>query len=85
MVEAAEIALAPLGPVDLVLVAPDDPTAMARHTDECRARGVPFAADPSQTLTFLDGPAVRQLVEGATWLFTNAYEAGLVAPRRAPS
>ena len=51
---------------------------MLRHTAECRERGAAFAADPSQTLTFLDGDAIRQLVEGATYLFTNEYEAGLV-------
>jgi adenosine kinase len=42
---------------------------------------VPFAADPSQTLTFLDGEAIRQLVTGAAYLFTNEYEAGLVADK----
>ncbi len=78
MAEAAQIELGPLGPMDLVVVSPNDPAAMQRHTAECRARGTAFAADPSQTLSFLDGPAVRGLVEGATWLFTNAYESGLV-------
>jgi adenosine kinase len=78
MAEAAEIELAPFGDVDLVVVAPNDPGAMLRHTAECRERGVAFVADPSQTLTFLDGDAIRQLVEGATYLFTNEYEAGLV-------
>ena len=78
MSEAAEIDLAGLGEFDLVVVAPDDPAAMARHTSSCRDRGVPFAADPSQQLAFLQGPAIRQLIEGATWLFTNEYEAGLV-------
>jgi adenosine kinase len=42
---------------------------------------VPFAADPSQTLTFLDGDAIRALVDGAAYLFTNEYEAGLVADK----
>ncbi len=78
MAEAAGIELAPLGAFDLVVVAPNDPGAMLRHTAECRESGTPFAADPSQTLTFLDGDAIRQLVEGATYLFTNEYEAGLV-------
>ncbi len=78
MAEAASIELAPLGDVDLVLVAPNDPGAMLRHTAECRARGVAFAADPSQTLTFLDGDAIRQLVDGATYLFSNEYESGLI-------
>jgi len=78
MAEAAEIELAPLGEVDLVVVAPNDPSAMLRHTAECKARGTAFAADPSQTLSFLDGAAIRTLLDGAAWLFTNEYEAGLV-------
>lgn len=77
MAEAAAIALDDVE-ADLVLVSPNDPGAMLRHTQECRDRGVPFAADPSQTLTFLDGEAIRSLVTGATYLFTNEYEAGLV-------
>lgn len=80
MAEAAGISLADVD-VDLVLVSPNDPGAMLRHTAECRERGVPFAADPSQTLTFLDGEAIRQLVTGAAYLFTNEYEAGLVADK----
>lgn len=78
MVEAADLALAPLGPLDLVVVAPDDPQAMLNHTRECRDAGTPFAADPSQQLAFLDGESIRQLVRGAAYLFSNDYEAGLV-------
>jgi adenosine kinase len=78
MVEAALIDLADLGELDLVVVAPDDPDAMLRHSASCRKRGVPFAADPSQQLAYMDGEAIRGLVEGATYLFTNEYEAGLV-------
>lgn len=78
MAEAAQIELATVGEFDLVVVAPNDPGAMLRHTAECRARKVSFAADPSQTLTFLDGDAIRQLVDGATYLFSNEYESGLI-------
>jgi len=78
MAEAAEIDIAAVGEVDLVVVAPDDPGAMLRHSASCRDRGVPFAADPSQQLAFMDGEGVRGLVEGATYLFTNEYEASLV-------
>jgi adenosine kinase len=81
MAEAALIELAPFGALDLVVVAPNDPGAMIRHTAECRDGGVPFAADPSQTLTFLDGDSIRQLVDGARYLFTNEYEAGLIAEK----
>jgi adenosine kinase len=80
MAEAADISLDDVS-ADLVVVSPNDPGAMLRHTAECRERGVPFAADPSQTLTFLDGDAIRQLVDGATYLFTNEYEAGLLAAK----
>ncbi len=78
MADAAGIDIAALGELDLVVVAPDDPGAMLRHSATCRDRGVPFAADPSQQLAFMDGASIRGLVEGATYLFTNAYEAELV-------
>ena len=81
MSEAREIELAPLaarvGHLDLVVIGANDPEAMLRHTEECRARGYAFAADPSQQLAFADGPFIRRLVGGATWLFSNEYEASL--------
>ena len=80
MAEAATISLDDVE-VDLVLVSPNDPGAMLRHTAECTARAIPFAADPSQTLTFLDGEAITALITGAAYLFTNEYEAGLVAQK----
>ncbi|WP_374999661.1 carbohydrate kinase family protein [Aeromicrobium sp. CTD01-1L150] len=82
MSEAREIELGPvaerLGNVDLVVVAPNDPVAMVRHTQECRERGIRFAADPSQQLARMDGSDVRQLVTGAAYLFTNNYETQLL-------
>lgn len=66
------------GRPDLVLIAPDDPEAMVRHTELCRDHGIAFAADPSQQLTRLDGDAVRALITGAKFLFTNDYEWGLL-------
>jgi adenosine kinase len=81
MSEAREIELGPIAAradgLDLVVVSPNDPEAMLRHTDECRARGLPFAADPSQQLAWMDGESIRQLIDGATYLFTNEYEAAL--------
>ncbi|MFJ5712892.1 carbohydrate kinase family protein [Streptomyces sp. NPDC093105] len=62
----------------LVLVSPDDPEAMLRHTRACRDLGIPFAADPSQQLARLDGDQVRELVDGARFLFTNEYETALL-------
>ncbi|MGH3200577.1 MAG: carbohydrate kinase family protein [Streptosporangiaceae bacterium] len=64
--------------VDLVLVCPDDPEAMLRHTQACRDRAVPFAADPSQQIARMDGRDLRRLVDGARYLFTNEYERALL-------
>ncbi|MFI6656104.1 carbohydrate kinase family protein [Streptomyces sp. NPDC050523] len=85
MAEAAEIDLRDLisagARPDLVLVSPNDPAAMLRHTGDCRTLGIPFAADPSQQLARLDGDQARDLVAGASWLFTNEYEAALLQER----
>ncbi|MFF7779586.1 carbohydrate kinase family protein [Streptomyces tanashiensis] len=82
MAEAREIDLrevvARTGRLELVLVSPDDPEAMLRHTRACRDLGIPFAADPSQQLARLDGAEVRELVDGARFLFTNEYETALL-------
>ena len=82
MTEAREIELGPIadrvGGLDLVLIGANDPEAMNRHTDECRFREIPFVADPSQQLAWLDGDGIKQLVDGAAYLFSNDYEAGLI-------
>lgn len=82
MSEAREIELLPVaervGGLDLVVISPNDPEAMHRHTDECRARGIAFAADPSQQLAWMDGAQIRRLIDGAAYLFCNEYEAALL-------
>ncbi len=82
MSEAREIELKPVeervGGVDYVLVAPNDPEAMLRHTQECRERGYAFLADPSQQLAFGDGELIRELIDGAAILFSNEYESALI-------
>jgi adenosine kinase len=84
MSEARMIELGPIHEkwgLDLVLIGADDPEAMLRHTDECRARGIPFIADPSQQLAFADGPFIRKLVDGADYLITNEYESHLTSTK----
>ncbi len=82
MADARDIELAPVadrvGGLDLVFISANDPEAMLRHTDECRTRGYRFAADPSQQVAWMDGAGIRKLIDGATYLFTNEYEAALV-------
>jgi len=78
MSEAREIELAPIvakvGEPQYVVVGPDDPDGMLRHTQECRQRGYAFIADPSQQLAFSGGELIRELIDGAALLFTNEYE-----------
>ncbi|GAA1936760.1 carbohydrate kinase family protein [Streptomyces sodiiphilus] len=85
MAEARDICLREVieraGGLAMVLVSPDDPDAMLRHTHTCRELGIPFAADPSQQLARLGREEVRELVTGARWLFTNEYESELLRER----
>jgi adenosine kinase len=64
--------------VDLVLVGAGDPAAMQRFTADCRTAGLPFAADFSQQVAFLDGDAMRSLIDGAAYLFCNEYEEAVI-------
>lgn len=78
MSEARNISLAQvttaIGTPELVIIGANDPAAMVVHTEECRALGLAFAADPSQQLARLSGEEIRQLINGAAYLFTNDYE-----------
>jgi adenosine kinase len=82
MSEARQIELAPIvarvGAPSYVLVGPDDPDGMLRHTRECRQRGYAFIADPGQQLAFGEGELIRELVDGAAILFSNEYESHLI-------
>jgi adenosine kinase len=81
MSEDKEIDLASVagraGDFDLVLIGASDPEAMTAFTAQCRKHGIPFATDTSWQLARLDGEEVRDLVDGATYLFCNEYEATL--------
>lgn len=82
MAVAPDIELGPvearLGGLDLVVVSPNAPEAMLRHTDEARSRGIPVVADPSQQLARLDGKQIRTLVDGAAYVIANDYERSLL-------
>jgi len=82
MSEARNIELLPvehrLGGLDLVIISPNDPMGMLRHTQECRDRGIAFVADPSQQLARMTGEEIRSLIDGAAYLITNDYERDLL-------
>ncbi|MEU4601938.1 carbohydrate kinase family protein [Kribbella sp. NPDC023972] len=85
MAEARELDLgaihAATGGIDLVLIGADDPAGMLKHTELAKANGIAIAADPSQQLARMEGEEIKRLVEGAEYLFTNEYEAGLMVQK----
>ncbi|MDE2951232.1 MAG: carbohydrate kinase family protein [Chloroflexota bacterium] len=66
---------------DMVVVSPNDPVAMVKLTDECRARGIPFVYDPSQQAPRLGGEALRRGMLGARLMVVNAYEASVICSK----
>jgi adenosine kinase len=81
MSEDSEIGVAELAAragADLVLIGAGDPAAMHRYTADCRLADIPFAADFSQQVAFLDGESIRALVDGAAYLFCNEYEEAVI-------
>ncbi|GAA1681591.1 carbohydrate kinase family protein [Kribbella sp. NPDC056951] len=85
MAESRELDLgaihAAAGGIDLVLVGADDPEGMLKHTELARQHGIAIAADPSQQLARMDGTDIQRLIDGATYLFSNEYEAGLMVQK----
>ncbi len=62
----------------LVVIAPNDPDAMARYASECRESGTPFLYDPSQQVARLTGEDLRTGLEGAFLVIVNEYEFGIL-------
>ncbi|TRZ86941.1 MAG: carbohydrate kinase family protein [Streptomycetaceae bacterium] len=81
MSEARNIELNPImdktGIFDLIVISPDDPEAMLRHSEIAREQHIPFAADPSQQMARMEGHEIKRLIEGASFLFLNEYELAL--------
>jgi adenosine kinase len=76
-IDLGSVAAGPDG-ADLVLIGASDPEAMLSFTAQCRKHEIPFASDTSWQLARIDGPQVRELVDGAAYLFSNEYEATLI-------
>lgn len=81
MADARDIELASLagrvGGIDLVIISPDDPVAMLRHTESALELGIEVVADPSQQLARMDGEPIRQLLDGVSYVVANDYERSL--------
>lgn len=78
--DRVKIADLPFRP-DLVVISPDDPTAMRNRIRECAAAGIPYLYDPSQQLARVDEADIREGIEGTKMIIVNDYEAHLIETR----
>src|SRR5690606_2552648 len=67
-----------LDQAQVVLISPNDPTAMLNYAKECKQLGTAFAYDPSQQLARLDGAELMQSIPGAAFLLGNEYELAMI-------
>ena len=65
--QAATVSLHEVGarPADLVIIAPNDPKAIARYAAECTAAGIPYLYDPSMQLPRMDRTELEEGCKGA--------------------
>lgn len=62
------------GTADIVVVSPNDPTAMRNHVAECKSLHIPYLYDPSQQVARVAGEELAEGVDGAHILIVNEYE-----------
>ena len=67
--------------VALGIVAPDGRDGMRAHVEQFANANVPFMFDPGQGLPLFSGPELIEMIDAATYLAVNDYEARLLAER----
>ncbi|HEY4541164.1 MAG TPA: carbohydrate kinase family protein [Noviherbaspirillum sp.] len=73
--------VAEAGKVALAIVAPDGRDGMLQHARDCAELGIPFIFDPGQGLPMFNGTELTHLVELASYVAVNDYEAELLTER----
>ncbi len=83
MTKAATLSLREVGATsdDLVIIAPNDPGAMVKYVDECRAAGIGYLYDPAMQLPRLEPAQLEAGCAGARILAGNDYEFGMMAEK----
>jgi adenosine kinase len=66
---------------DLVVVAPNDPRAMAKYARECADLGIPYLYDPSMQAPRMTAEELNEGFRGARILTGNDYEFGMMAEK----
>jgi adenosine kinase len=68
----------PKSEIDLVVISPNDPTAMCKYGEECTEIGVPYLYDPGQQVVRNKPEEIRKGIIQAQSLFINDYEYDLI-------
>lgn len=64
--------------IDLVIISPNDPTAMCKYSHECKELGIPYVFDPGQQVVRNDPSEIQFGIQNAQSLFINEYEYELI-------
>ncbi|MEP7181511.1 MAG: carbohydrate kinase family protein [Betaproteobacteria bacterium] len=67
--------------IALGIVAPDGRDGMRAHAAEFASAKIPFIFDPGQGMPLFSGPELIEMIDAATWLAVNDYEARLLSER----
>jgi adenosine kinase len=70
-----------LTPRDLVVIAPNDPGAMAKYARQCADLGIPYLYDPSMQAPRMTAEELTAGFAGAKILTGNDYEFGMMAEK----
>jgi adenosine kinase len=81
MARAAAVDLGMLGDVDHVVVAPDNPDAMAAHIVQSRALGARLVFAPAQQLSSMSDETLRAGLDAAWLVVGNDYELEVIHRR----
>jgi adenosine kinase len=78
MAHAAELSFRTAGPIDLVIISPNDPAAMTQYAEECRTLGIRYIFDPGQQCARMSGDELSEGIQGAYVVICNDYELALI-------
>jgi adenosine kinase len=64
--------------IEITIISPNAPTAMAKYVQECQVLGIPYIYDPSQQIIRLTGEELLVGARGAKMLIVNEYEFSMI-------
>ncbi len=82
MARASQLTFAQLGgDAELVMISPNDPSAMGAYVSECKQSGIPYIYDPSQQIIRLSSEEIFSGIDGCALLTVNEYELSMIGEK----